>query len=125
VHLARTGNLLRDLHGLNISPATVGAWIDAAAQRVASRRPRWSAPMSLACPWTASCNDQRAFGSGHHPGTDPNPLSDHELVKWLPAMSAKVRAKKLDLSVGDWVRFSVLSHDRQRSGRLQHFCTFL
>jgi Transposase IS66 family len=36
VPLARTGELLRDLYRLNISPATIGAWIDAAAQRVAS-----------------------------------------------------------------------------------------
>jgi hypothetical protein len=36
VPLARIGRLLRDLYMLNISPATIGAWIDAAAQRVAS-----------------------------------------------------------------------------------------
>jgi len=36
VPVARTSELLRDLYGLNISPATICAWIDAAAQRVAS-----------------------------------------------------------------------------------------
>jgi len=36
VPLARTSELLRDLYRLNISPATICAWIDAAAQRVAS-----------------------------------------------------------------------------------------
>jgi transposase len=34
--VVRTGELLRDRYGLNISPATICAWIEAAAQRVAS-----------------------------------------------------------------------------------------
>ena len=34
--VARTSELLCDLYGLNILPATICAWIDAAAQRVAS-----------------------------------------------------------------------------------------
>jgi transposase len=36
VPVARTSELLRDLYGLNISLATICAWIEAAAQRVAS-----------------------------------------------------------------------------------------
>ena len=34
--VGRTGELLHDLYGLNISPATILAWIDAAAERVGS-----------------------------------------------------------------------------------------
>jgi hypothetical protein len=51
------------------------------------------------------------------------PLSDHELVKRLNAVSAKVRKKKLNFAVWDRARLSVLSHDRQHTGRLQHFYT--
>jgi hypothetical protein len=46
-----------------------------------------------------SLANQRAFDSEHPPGTDANPLSDHEFVKRLNALSAKVRAKKLEFDV--------------------------
>jgi transposase len=36
VPVARTSELLHELYGLNISPATICAWIEAAAERVAS-----------------------------------------------------------------------------------------
>ena len=74
---------------------------------------------------TLSLANQRAFDSGHHTGTNANPLSDYQFAKRLNTVSANVRAKKLDFGVSDRARLSILSNDCQHPGRLQHFYTFL